>query len=122
MTEEIKQIEKGALEFAKSIFGDALADAIYLGTYGGIGYYGPIFYEEDATIPSLLITYCKGEYNFLPIEKLKLDSYEDIKEFERRQLNWWDNIAVIQCAYKRGKREGLAHKKKALGITTDIIS
>jgi hypothetical protein len=31
MTEEIKQTEKGALEFAKNVYGEALADAMYFG-------------------------------------------------------------------------------------------
>ena len=34
MTEEIKQTEKGALEFAQKVYGEDLADAMYLGTYG----------------------------------------------------------------------------------------
>ena len=74
MTEEIKQTEKGALEFAQKVYGEDLADAMYLGTYGGISYFGFVFYEKDATRPSFLITYSEREYHFLPSEKFALDS------------------------------------------------
>jgi hypothetical protein len=122
MTEEIKQTEKGALEFAQKVYGEDLADAMYLGTYGGISYFGPIFYEKDATRPSFLITYSEREYHFLPSEKFALDSDEDMKDFERRQHIWWDYNAVIQSAYRRGKRKGMASRMKAKGIAIEDIA
>ena len=122
MTEEIKQTEKGALDFAKNVYGDDLPDAMYLGTYGGICYFGLVYYERDATRPSLVITDSKGEYHFLPSEKFALDSDEDMKDFEKRQHIWWDYNAVIQCAYRRGKNKGIASRMKANGIAVEIIA
>ena len=108
MTVDIEYIEKGALEFAKIIYGKALADIMYLGTYNSICYFGPIFYEMDTDRKSCLITCYKDKYNLLPSEKLLLDSEEDQKEFQRKQLIWWDYIGVIQCAFRRGKRKAIA--------------
>ena len=82
MTEEIKQAEKGALDFAKNVYGDSLADAMYLGTYGGISYFGLVFYEKDASRPSFVITDIEGEYHFLSSEEFALDSDKDLKEFD----------------------------------------
>ena len=122
MTEEIKQTEKGALEFAQKVYGKALADAMYLGTYVGISYFGLVFYEKDATRPSLVITDSEGEYHFLPSEKFALDSDEDLKDFEKRQHIWWDYNAVIQSAFRRGKNEGIASRMKAKGIAIKDIA
>lgn len=47
MTEGIKQTEKGALDFAKNVYGKALADAIFL------------------TRPSFVISDSEGGYHFL---------------------------------------------------------
>ena len=122
MTEEIKQTEKGALEFAQKVYGEDLADAMYLGTYGGTSYFGLVFYEKDATRPSLVITDSKGEYHFLPSEEFALDSDEDLKDFEKRQHTWWDYNVVIQSAYRRGKRKGMASRMKANGIAIEVIA
>ena len=109
---EIKQAEKGALEFAKNDYGEALADAIYLGTYKGVSYFGPVFYEKEDTRDSFLITYCDERYGYLPSEKFSLDSDDDLKEFEHRQHIWWDLTGVIQCAFRRGKREAYSKLSK----------
>ncbi len=110
------------MEFAKNVYGEALADAMYLGTYVGISYFGLVFYEKDATRPSLVITDSKGEYHFLPSEEFALDSDEDLKDFEKRQHIWWDYNAVIQSAYRRGKRKGMASRMKANGIAIEVIA
>jgi hypothetical protein len=121
MTEEIKQTEKGALEFAKDIFGKALADAMYLGTFKGVSYFGPIFYERDAIRKSFLITYSDDKYDFLLSENFSLDSDEDLKDFQRRQHIWWDYICVIQSAYRRGKHEAMASRMKTDGMAVEQI-
>ena len=41
MLQEIKQAEKEALTFAKNVFGEALADAMYLGTYNASAILAP---------------------------------------------------------------------------------
>lgn len=122
MTEEIKQTEKGALQFAKGIFDKALADAMYLGTFKGVSYFVPIFYERDATRKSFLITYCEDKYDFLLSEKFSLDSDIDLKDFQRRQHIWWDYIGVIQSAYRRGKHEAMASRMKTDGMAVELIA
>ena len=122
MTEGIKQIEKGALQFAKDIFGKALADAMYLGTFKGVSYFGPIFYERDATRKSFLITYSEDKYDFLLADKFSLDSDEELKDFQHRQHIWWDYIGVIQSAYRRGKHETMASRMKTDGTAVELIS
>lgn len=46
-TTEIRQLELGALAFGQKTYGDDLADAIYLGTYSSIHYFGPVFYDSN---------------------------------------------------------------------------
>ena len=46
-TTEIRQLESGALAFGQKTYGDDLADAIYLGTYSSIHYFGPVFYDSN---------------------------------------------------------------------------
>ena len=122
MIQEIKQAEKEALTFAKNVYGKALADAMYLGTFKGVSYFGPIFYERDATRKSFLITYSEDKYDFLLSEKFSLDSDEDLKDFQRRQHIWWDYIGVIQSAYRRGKHEAMASRMKTDGMAVELIS
>ena len=122
MTEDIKQVEQRALEFAKNVFSEALADAMYLGTYNGISYFGPIFYERNATRNSFLITCLEEKYDFLPSEKFSLDSDEDLKDFQRRQHIWWDYIGVIQSAYRRGKHKAMASRMKTDGMAVEQIA
>jgi hypothetical protein len=62
------------------------------------------------------------KYHFLPSEKFALDSDEDLKDFERRQHIWWDYNAVIQCAYRRGKRKGIASSMKEKGVAVEVIA
>ena len=119
---QVKQAEKEALTFAKNVYGKALADAMYLGTYHGISYFGPIFYERDATRNSFLITYRENKYDFLPSEKFSLDSDEDLKDFQHRQHIWWDYIGVIQSAYRRGKHEAMASRMKTDGTAVELIA
>ena len=121
MTEDIKQTEQGALEFVRNIYGKKVADAMYLGTFKDISYFGPVFYERDEKRKSFLITYCEGKYDFLLPEKFSLDSDEDVKDFQRRQHIWWDYIGVIQSAYRRGKREAIAASMKAKGYAVEDI-
>ncbi|MBR3472984.1 MAG: hypothetical protein IKO85_08335 [Bacteroidaceae bacterium] len=45
MTADIGQHEAGALAFGRKTYGDDLADAMYLGTFGSIHYFGPVFYD-----------------------------------------------------------------------------
>jgi hypothetical protein len=70
----------------------------------------------------LVITDSEREYHFLPSEKFAINSDEDMKGFERRQHIWWDYIAVIQSAYRRGKNEGIASRMKAKGIAVEVIA
>ena len=39
-TTEIRQLEAGALAFGQKTYGDDLADAMYLGTFSSIHYFG----------------------------------------------------------------------------------
>ena len=61
-------------------------------------------------------------YHFLPSEKFALDSDEDMKDFERRQHIWWDYNAVIQSAFRRGKRKGMASRMKEKGFAVEDIA
>lgn len=45
-TDEIKKYENEALAFARGIYGNNLADAMYLGTFGETHYFGPVFYDS----------------------------------------------------------------------------
>ena len=44
-TADIRQFEAGALAFGQKTYGDDLADAMYLGTFSTIRYFGPVFYD-----------------------------------------------------------------------------
>ena len=61
--------------------------------------------------------YVKGERGSrIPANK------EALKDFERRQHIWWDYNAVIQSAFRRGKRKGIASRMKAKGIAIKDIA
>ena len=113
-TTEIRQLEAGALAFGQKTYGDDLADAMYLGTFSSIHYFGPVFYDSNKSkqVQSFFITNADGQYCFLPAEQFELCSDTDRKEFERRQHIWWDMIGSIQCAYERGKRSCVFNLKK----------
>ena len=93
-TTEIRQLEAGALVFGQKAYGDDLADAMYLGTFSSIHYFGPVFYDSNKSkqVQSFFITNADGQYCFLPAEQFELCSDTDRKEFERRQHIWWDMI------------------------------
>ena len=40
---DIRQHEAGALTFGRETYGDDFADAMYLGTFNSIHYFGPVF-------------------------------------------------------------------------------
>ena len=105
-TEEIKKYETGALlAFAKSVYSDDLADAMYLGTFGETHYFGPVFYDSKKKDQDIFIIFSNNQYGILPTNQFNLKTEEDICDFERRQHIWWDYMATLQCAYERGKRK-----------------
>lgn len=122
-TADIRQFEAGALAFGQKTYGDDLADAMYLGTFGSIHYFGPVFYDFriSKNVESFFITYDAGEYHFLPVSQFELNSEKDRENFERRQRIWWDMIGSIQCAYEKGKLK-IARRMKAGGINVEMIS
>ncbi|MBQ6101044.1 MAG: hypothetical protein IJL04_01995 [Bacteroidales bacterium] len=109
---EIKNYENGALAFARDIYGKNLADAMYLGTFGEIHYFGPVFYDSKKKDKDIFITFSNDQYSILPTDRFRLDT-EDRHDFERRQHIWWDYIATLQCAYERGRREAAMRLKQA---------
>lgn len=122
-TTEIRQLEAGALAFGQKTYGDDLADAMYLGTFSSIHYFGPVFYDSNKSkqVQSFFITNADGQYCFLPAEQFELCSDTDRKEFERRQHIWWDMIGSIQCAYERGKR-GCVLNLKSIDMPVELIA
>ena len=110
---EIKNYEHGAPAFARDIYGKNLADAMYLGTFGEIHYFGPVFYDSKKKDQDIFITFSNGQYSILPVDRFRLDTEEDRHDFERRQHIWWDYIATLQCAYERGRREAEEKLKQA---------
>ena len=122
-TAEIRQSEAGALAFGRETYGDSLADAMYLGTFGAIHYFGPTFYDSRISkqVQSFFITYADGKYSFLPAAQFKLDSDDDRKDFERRQHIWWDYIGAIQCAYERGRQQSI-RRLKEYNLPTEQIA
>lgn len=105
-TTEIRRLEAEALAYGQKTYDDDLADAIYLGTFNSIHYFGPVFYDSQKSkqVHSFFITCTEGRYSFMREEQFELSSDNDRKEYERRQHIWWDMIGTIQCAYERGKR------------------
>ena len=132
-TEDIRQIEAGALAFGQKTYGDDLADAMYLGTFSTIHYFGPVFYDFriSENVESFFITCADGEFRFLPASQFELSSDKDRQDYERRQHIWWDMIGSIQCAYERGKRKiarrmktgdmGVEQIAKATGLMAEEI-
>ena len=94
------------MTFGRETYGDDLADAMYLGTFNSIQYFGPVFYDFriSKNIESFFIIRADGEYRFMSSNKFELSSDKDRRDFERRQHIWWDMIGSIQCAYERGRR------------------
>ena len=112
-TADIRQHEAGALTFGRETYGDDLADAMYLGTFNSIHYFGPVFYDFriSKNIESFFIIWAAGEYRFMSANKFELSSDKDRRDFERRQHIWWDMIGSIQCAYERGRRHPQDHQQ-----------
>ena len=108
-TFEIRQLEAGALAFGQKTYGDGLADAMYLGTFSSIHYFGPVFYDSNKSkqVQSFFIVCGDGDFSFLPAERFELGSDTERREYERRQHIWWDMIGSIQCAYERGRRDSV---------------
>ena len=108
-TTEIRQLEAGALAFGQTTYGDDLADAMYLGTFSSIHYFGPVFYDfrKSEQVKSFFIVCDDGEFSFLPADQFELSSDMERCEYERRQHIWWDMIGSIQCAYERGRRNSV---------------
>ena len=107
-TAEIRNLEAEALAFGKTTFGDDLADAMYLGTFSSVHYFGPVFYDfrKSEQVQSFFIVCGDGKFSFLPAEQFELCSDTEQRDFERRQHIWWDMIGAIQCAFERGRRNG----------------
>lgn len=132
-TNEIRQLEAGALVFGQKTYGDDLADAMYLGTFGAIHYFGPVFYDsrKSEQVKSFFIVCDDGDFRFLPADQFELSSDEERKEYERRQHIWWDMIGSIQCAYERGRRNSVRRLKNMdmpvediahhIGLTIDEV-
>ena len=122
-TADIRQFEAGALAFGQKTYGDDLADAMYLGTFSTIHYFGPVFYDFriSENVESFFITCSDGEFRFLPASQFELSSDKDRQDYERRQHVWWDMIGSIQCAYERGKRK-IARCMKEGGLTPNQIA
>lgn len=122
-TTEIRQLEAGALAFGQKTYGDDQADAMYLGTFNSIHYFGPVFYDSNKSkqVQSFFITHADGQYRFLPSEQFELCSDTDRKAYERRQHIWWVMIGTIQCAYERGKRN-CVHRLKNIDMSAELIS
>jgi hypothetical protein len=122
-TADIRQIEAGALAFGQKTYGDDLADAMYLGTFSTIHYFGPVFYDFriSENVESFFITCADGEFRFLPASQFELSSDKDRQDYERRQHIWWDMIGSIQCAYERGKRK-IARRMKAGDMGVEQIA
>ena len=122
-TADIRQFEAGALAFGQKTYGDDLADAMYLGTFSTIHYFGPVFYDFriSKNVESFFITCADGEFCFLPASQFKLSSDKDRQDYERRQHIWWDMIGSIQCAYERGKCR-IARRMKEGGLTAKQIA
>ena len=122
-TADIRQIEAGALAFGQKTYGDDLADAMYLGTFSTIHYFGPVFYDFriSENVESFFITCADGEFRFLPASQFELSSDKDMQDYERRQHIWWDMIGSIQCAYERGKRK-IARRMKAGDMGVEQIA
>ena len=122
-TADIRQIEAGALAFGQKTYGDDLADAMYLGTFSTIHYFGPVFYDFriSENVESFFITCSDGEFRFLPASQFELSSDKDRQDYERRQHIWWDMIGSIQCAYERGKRK-IARRMKAGDMGVEQIA
>ena len=122
-TTEIRQLESGALAFGQKTYGDDFADAMYLGTFSSIHYFGPVFYDFriSKNVESFFITCDAGEYQFLPASQFELSSDKDRQDYERRQHIWWDMIGSIQCAYERESRK-IARRMKEGGLTAKQIA
>ena len=122
-TADIRQFEAGALAFGQKTYGDDLADAMYLGTFSTIHYFGPVFYDFRISkkVKSFFITCADGEYHFLPAIQFELSSDKERQDYERRQHIWWDMIGSIQCAYEREKRK-IARRMKAGGMSVEQIA
>ena len=113
-TTEIRQLEAEALAFGQNTYGDDLADAMYLGTFSSIHYFGPVFYDsrKSKQVKSFFVVCGDGEFRFLPAEQFELSSDTERKEYERRQHIWWDMIGSIQCAYEKGRRNSIRRLKQ----------
>lgn len=122
-TNEIRHLEAEALVFGQKTYGDDLADAMYLGTFDAIHYFGPVFYDfrRREQVKSFFIVCGDGKFSFLPAEQFELNSEKDRNEYERRQHIWWDMIGSIECAYERGRRNSV-RKLKTHGIPEEDIA
>ena len=131
MENYIRKYEKEALAFGREIFGNKLADAVYIKTMGSCQYFGPVFPDArfSKMIKSFLITRTEGKYDFLPSSKLKFENKEEEQSFIRAQGNWWDFIGILRTAFNEGLEErkakenrATAQRMKADGLPVETIA